>query len=360
MARRSRPFILARVVTQLVFAAIVLAIGVQFSLWAFAYLAGRAPLVARPAGVEGFLPISAFMSLRLWLGRGTIHPVHPAALAILVGILLMSVVVAKSFCSLLCPIGAISEWLGRLGTRLLGRTWAVPRWLDVPLRSLRYLLLGFFVWATWLAMDLGAVRSFLDSPYNKVADVKMLLFFARPSQLTIAVLGVLVVGSVLVRDLWCRYLCPYGALLGVLGRLAPLKVTRDASTCIDCQKCTKVCPARLPVHAMTRVASVECTSCQDCVAVCPVADCLGIRSPGVLPRAARLLPAHAVAVALAVYLGVIAGFRIAGRWHGAVTDGEYAQRLRELDSPIYTHVGGMAPSEPIPTSPPLAQAHERD
>ena len=189
----------------------------------------------------------------------------------------MSVLVAKSFCSHLCPVGTLSEGLGRLGVRLLGRTWLLPRWLDVPLRALKYVLLAFFLWATWVALDLPGVRAFLDSPYNRVADTKMLLFFAHPSRLTVAVLGVLVVGSVLVRDLWCRYLCPYGALLGVLGRLAPLKVTRNADTCIDCRKCTKVCPARLPVHAMGRMASVECTSCQDCVAVCPIKECLAVR-----------------------------------------------------------------------------------
>jgi ferredoxin len=271
----------------------------------------------------------------------------------------MSTVLAKSFCSHLCPVGAISEWLGRLGRRLLGRTWEPPRWLDIPLRSLKYLLLGFFVWATWVAMDVPGVRAFLDSPYNRIADVKMGLFFANASRVTVAVLGVLVVGSLLVRDLWCRYLCPYGALLGFFGRLAPLKVTRDPATCTDCRKCTKVCPARLPVHAMNRVASVECTSCQDCVAACPVKDCLAVR---LAPAPARqplplLRPALAVAVALAVYVAVILGFRAAGHWHGNVSESEYAARLPHLDSPLYTHVGGLAASETAEAQPRPVASH---
>ena len=79
-------------------------------------------------------------------------------------------------------------------------------------------------WAIWYAMSPREVEAFLNSPYAKVVDAKMWLFFAHPSRLTISVLGILVVGSVFVRDLWCRYLCPYGALVGVLGRLAPFKV----------------------------------------------------------------------------------------------------------------------------------------
>jgi polyferredoxin len=300
-------------------------------------------------------------------GEGTgVRPVRrlrvaktPAGLAILVAIVAMSALIAKSFCSLLCPVGAISEWLGRMGARLLGRTWQLPRWLDVPLRSLKYVLLAFFAWATWIAMDAVAVRAFLDSPYNKVADVKMLLFFARPSNLTITVVGVLVVGSVLVRDLWCRYLCPYGALLGVLGGLAPLKVTRDVSTCIDCEKCTKVCPARLPVHTMHRIASVECSSCQDCVAVCPVSGCLTIRPPGFAARVWRLRPAMVVALAAGVYALVLLAFVVAGKWHGSVEEREYAMRLREIESPLYTHVGGLAASEAAHPAPVPGEPHAR-
>ncbi len=340
---RRPPTVAARRLAQAAFLLLVCAVGAQFAGWALALVAGSPPAVARPPGVEGFLPISALMSLRLWLAGGGIHPVHPAGLAILVAVLAASAVVARSFCSHLCPVGTVSELLGRLGGRLLGRTWRLPVWLDLPLRGLKWVLLAFFVWATWVALDVARVRAFLDSPYNAVADVKMLLFFVRPSRLTVAVLGVLAVGSVLVRDLWCRYLCPYGALLGVLGRAAPFKVVRDPAACTDCRACTRVCPARLRVHAVRRVRSVECTSCQDCVAVCPVAGCLSVQAR---PRR-RLRPAAAVAVSVAVFVAVIAGFRLAGHWRGSVSEAEYARRLPDIEAPVYTHVGGTAaPARP--------------
>lgn len=350
------PVIRTRRVVQVAFLALVVWLGVQFTLWALAHTAGRASAFSRPPGVEGFLPISALMSLRLALAGGGIHPVHPAGLAILVAVLAMSALVAKSFCSHICPVGTVSEGLGRLGARLLGRTWLLPGWLDVPLRALKYVLLAFFLWATWVALDPPGVRAFLDSPYNKVADTKMLLFFAHPSRVTVGVLGVLVIGSVLVRDLWCRYLCPYGALLGVLGRIAPLKVTRDPSTCIDCRKCTKVCPARLPVHGMARMDSVECTSCQDCVAVCPIRDCLAVR-PARHVGIQLLRPALAVGLAAGIFLGVTVAFRVSGHWRGGVSEGEYSRRLQEIDSPLYTHVGGMAAAEARPTTAEAVQSH---
>ena len=358
MARPKRSSVIAcRRLSQVGFLIVVVTIGLEFGLWVHAQIRGEVPDVPRPAGVEGFLPISALMSLRLWLAGGGVHAVHPAGLAILVAIVAMSTLIAKSFCSHVCPVGTISEWLGRLGARLLGRPWIMPRWLDVPVRALKYVILAFFVWATWAALDVAGVKAFLDSPYNRVADTKMLLFFAHPSRLTVAVLGVLTVGSVFIRDLWCRYLCPYGALLGLLGRLAPLKVTRDPETCTDCGKCSRVCPARLRVHAMTRVRSVECTSCQDCVAACPVKACLAVRPPRPSPSRVWLRPALVVGLAIGVYLGTTVAFRLSGHWRGSVSEDEYAERLRAIDSPLYTHVGGIAAAEARSAGSTLARSH---
>jgi len=334
-----------RRVIQWVVTVVTIAIGVQFSLWVMPHLAGRWPTVSRPPGVEAFLPIDAMLGLRHVLHTGTVDPIHPAGLAIFIGICLMSVVVAKSFCSHVCPVGLISELLGRLGIRIVGRTLTPPKWLDIPLRGLKYLLFGFFAWAVWWTMDPQAVESFLMSPYAKIVDAKMWLFFVPPSRLTIAVLGVLIVGSIFIRDLWCRYLCPYGALVGLLGVLAPLKVTRDPDLCTDCHECTKICPARLPVHSMKRVASVECTSCQDCVVSCPVEGCLAVRPPLAAGRKRWMRPAIASLVAIGLYLAVITGFMVTGNWHTSITEDEFHQRLQEIDSPLYSHVGGQAMSE---------------
>lgn len=318
---------------------IVLVIGLRFTLWLVPHLDGRWPDASRPPGVEAFLPIGGMMATRHLLTTGVVDPIHPAGLAIFIGICLMSLVMAKSFCSHLCPIGLFSELLGRLGMRVVGRNLRAPRWLDIPLRSLKFLLLGFFVWAVWFTMDSAAVAAFLHSPYNKIVDAKMWLFFADPSRTTIAVMGVLVVGSVFVRDLWCRYLCPYGAILGIFGRLAPLKITRDPEVCTGCRGCTRACPASLPVHRMDRVVSIECSSCQDCVVACPEDGCLGVRAPMGRRRRMWLQPAVASLVALLIYVGVVTGFRAAGHWHTGVTESEYHERLQHVDSPGYGHPG---------------------
>ena len=319
---------------------------------------GAAPYVPHPDGVEGFLPIGALTSLKFWLSTGTIHPYHPAALFIFIGAISASLVLRKGFCGWICPVGFISERLYKPWNRFFKNNVRPPRWLDYALRSLKYLLLAFFFWAIVLRMDAPALYAFLDGDYWKVADVKMFLFFEHISVFALVTVLTLALLSVPIRNFWCRYLCPYGALLGLVGSLSPFAITRDDGKCVHCKKCTRNCPAYLPVEAKVRVKSPECTSCMTCLSGCPKgAISYSFRTP--LPTMAsilipsppagegrvgvgegsgvRALPGWAYpAVLLAVFLGVIGLAKLTGHWHTAVTDADF-QRLvpiaRSLEHP---------------------------
>jgi hypothetical protein len=83
---------------------------------------------------------------------------------------------------------------------MMGRNIQLPKVLDWPLRSLKYLLLSFFVYITLIKMAPAEIASFLHSPYYKLADVKMLHFFTRIGTVTLFSMVVLLVLSVFVRN----------------------------------------------------------------------------------------------------------------------------------------------------------------
>nr|WP_320133395.1 4Fe-4S binding protein [uncultured Holophaga sp.] len=316
-------------------------IGVEFALFMRWGMSGStAHYVPRPPGAEGFLPISALMSLRQWAQTGHYTTIHPAGLTLLLAILAISLLFKKGFCGWLCPVGTLGEALAALGRRLLGRNLHTPRWLDWPLRLVKYLLLALFLWAI-MGMNLKALEAFLGSPYNRMADLKMYLFFARLSGFALGVILVLAALSVLVEGVWCRYLCPYGALLGLLGMLSPLKVRREASTCIDCKACTRACPSRIPVHRLARVRTDECNACLRCVDACPVKATLALEAPG--RKAVDGLRLGALILGLFMVLCGLA--MVSGRWQNAIPRDEYQRRIPELDSPLYQHNRGRAPQE---------------
>src|SRR6202034_1444666 len=255
------------------FVAINLGIGVQFWLWVRSMEHGGEWPVARPPGVEGWLPIAGLMNLKYLLVTGHIPAIHPAAMFLLIAFLLISILLKKAFCSWLCPVGTVSEYLWKLGRALFGRNLTPHRWLDVALRSLKYVLLGLFVFVI-AAMSAQGVADFMGSPYGVVADVKMLNFFRTIGTTGIVVLVILGALSVVIQNFWCRYLCPYGALMGLASLLSPVKIRRDAEACIDCGKCAKACPAHVHVDQLAQIRTVECTACMACVASCPVENAL--------------------------------------------------------------------------------------
>ncbi len=288
-------------------------IGVQFYYWVrFFETAGATPYVSRPPGVEGWLPVAALMNLKYLVLTASVPEVHPAGLFLLIAFLAMSVVFRKSFCGWLCPIGTISEWLWQGGRELVGRNFALPRWADVPLRSLKYILLGLFAYAV-VSMPVPELRAFLSSPYGLVADVKMLDFFRDAGRLTIQVCLALVILSVFTKNFWCRYLCPYGALMGLVSMLSPTRITRDPISCIDCGKCAQACPSLIPVDRLMTVRTPECNGCLTCVTVCPVKDALEMRT--LVGR--RRVTAPRIAIGVAAILFVVIGYaRVSGHWQG--------------------------------------------
>lgn len=326
---RHRPHRLRRTV-QLIFLVVCLGIGWRFiQFYDFCLNPGHTA-VARPPGVEAFLPISALMSARLWLQTGLIHPVHPAGLLIFAAILGISFLFKRSFCSWVCPFGLLSEKLADAGRKIFRRNFAPPRWVDWPLRAVKYLLLAFFVDVIFLRLDLASLHAFLDSPFNQTADVRLLQFFLHPSRTAIVVLAMLVALSVFVRHFWCRYLCPYGALTALVGLASPMRIRRDLPSCIECGKCAQACPALLPVDKLVSVRSDECSLCLECVQACPVADTLGV-SPVFSRR--RIWPLLVAAVIGGIFLLTILFGKLSGHWESSVTPQQMARQIQLVAPP---------------------------
>ncbi len=332
-----------RFIIQSAFALLCIWIGIEFYLFD-RYLAsgGTAAFYNRPPGVDGFLPISSFMSFYLFIATGEIHYAHPAGLFIFLAIILVSFVFGKAFCSWLCPVGFISELIGDFGEKIYKKIFKrrvhLPGWIDYPLRSLKYLLLGFLFYAVFYLMSILAIQAFLDSNYNVVADIKMYYFFADISQTALIIIASLFVLSIFIRNFWCRFLCPYGALLGLISFISPTKIKRNPVSCIDCGLCAKACPSYIKVDKVNTVISDECNTCLSCVDVCPVADTLDLKS--VLPGKKKIKKKYA-AIAIVVIFMLVTGIgMLSGHWDNNISRKSYLIYYKDMNT--YGHPTGTA------------------
>ncbi len=324
-ARAGRPAYWVRTAVQVSFIFWSVLIGIEFHYFV-EWLEGPmdAQVVLRPTAVEAFLPISSLVSLVQLLKTGVVNHVHPAGLVIFVLTLVLAVLMRRGFCSWVCPVGTLSEWMMILSRRLFlsplqfifwsleSRIPGLLRRIDIPLRSIRYLLLGFFLYIIIFRMPGPALAEFANSPYNRLADVKMYYFFAQLSVTAATVIGSLLVLSFFFPYFWCRYLCPYGALLGLFSAASPLHIHRDEERCIACGECAKACPNRIAVDTKRAVRTVECFACYTCVKTCGSIGTIRMS----WARSTRSFPpvVYAVLFVGALLFGTHAA-RVMGYWH---------------------------------------------
>lgn len=209
---------------------------------------------------------------------------------------------------------------------------------DSIARAWKYSILAFFVVTILIKMPAQQLEiMFTNVPFMKVADVRMLKFFINLSMLAIIIISVIFVFSIFNKNYWCRYFCPYGAMVGIIGWASSLRIVRDKEKCIDCGKCTKACPVYIVVEKKKNVYNLECLACYDCVNVCPVNGALDMKILGIGKK-----------IHYAVYAGLAVGLfvifmntaRFTGYWYNNITLQEYMYRIADIDNPKYQHKQG--------------------
>jgi polyferredoxin len=237
------------------------------------------------ASPEAFCPFGGLETFYRYItSGGTYVPhTHLSNLVIAAAVLVTALLLRSAFCGWICPLGFIqdlihsfSAWLQkrfvplRKSLRTLTQrgqpVWAL---LDKYLRFVKY---GVLVWALTGAAIYG-VMVFKDyDPWSALINFAEWTF--TPG---LVVLGLTLVGSLFVERPWCRYACPLGAASGLLGKLSPVYLKREADACTSCKICTNTCPMGLNIHSATTITSLDCISCLECVGECPREGALEVK-----------------------------------------------------------------------------------
>lgn len=186
----------------------------------------------------------------------------PMSLALWVFVLVSLVIWGRgTFCGWLCPFGALQELAGQLGKALRLPQVAPRRVIDARLRRVKYLVLAAIVGTALLAPD-WSDRLVEIEPFKTAIT----LAFVRSWPYLAWALGLLLLGMVWYK-FFCRYLCPLGGALALLGR-ARLHdwIARRAECGTPCQTCRHRC-AYGAIAPTGRIDYDECFQCMDCVVI---------------------------------------------------------------------------------------------
>ncbi|MEK7358777.1 MAG: 4Fe-4S binding protein [Planctomycetota bacterium] len=227
--------------------------------------------------------------------------------------------------------------------------FAVPRkyWTDkltdVIARAWKFSILAFFIQVTIIKMPIEQLELiYTRVPFIRVADVKMLRFFVNMSGMALCVIMAMLIISVVNKNYWCRFFCPYGALLGIIAYASPMRIRRDTGKCTDCGKCTRACAMDIVVEKKINVLTHECVACYDCVNACPVNGALDMKLVGNNKKIHYGLYAGLL---IGLYVAVTNLARATGHWYTQISDAEYILRIPEIDQPKYRHKAGQFETE---------------
>ena len=303
---------------------------------------------------EAYCPFGGIASLGSKLSQGTMSCNMSETQVLLgIGVLVGVILIGKLFCSYVCPIGSITEWLGKLGEKFKIRV-EMPKMVDRPLRSLKYLILFAALYYTMTSSELFC-KEF--DPYfasvNLFSNTDIVLYFAIPAFVFT------LLGSIFFRLFWCKYLCPLGAIsnifLNIIGAvvvillfiianyfgaglsyiwlllglvlvglvnelgwmksvLMPLpKITRNLDTCSECGICDEECPQGINISKFEKVNHIDCNLCTDCVHSCPDTKSLTVNRNDKL----KYLAPVATVILILLSLGAAMNFEfttISERW----------------------------------------------
>jgi len=226
------------------------------------------PFVAE-ASLHAVCPFGGVVSIYSLLTTGTfVKKTHESSLVLMYIVFAAALLVGPLFCGWICPLGTFQEWLSVLGKKIFKKKYNrfIPYKYDKYLRFLRYIVLGWVIAMT--AWSGKIVFSDYDPYYalfqfwtGEVAVTGFISLFA------------VILLSLFVERPFCKYACPYGAVLGVFNFIRIFGLRRNGKTCISCSACDNVCPMNIPVSNKGKIMNHQCISCFECTStdgVCPV------------------------------------------------------------------------------------------
>ena len=223
--------------------------------------------------VSLFLEADPLLALTSTLASGVLF----GSLILCLVVVVTTLIFGRVFCSWICPLGVLNHVMSALPSPLIKRMRVLSNEWRPMYQTKYYVLLAMLVLSAFGVLQVGlldpialTVRSFAITIFPGLQQAGAPIYATQPYYLGGWFIGllflVILAANRFVTRLWCRLLCPLGALLGLLAKFSLFRITRDQAACKSCHGCTEACHGACDPHAELRVS--DCVMCLNCVESC--------------------------------------------------------------------------------------------
>lgn len=290
-----------------------------------------------------------------WMAKLQFFPAWMActvsSLIIVACILLVTVLIGRMYCSIICPLGIMQDLLswfaGLKFMKRFGKHFGKNRFrFEKEHKVLRYSVLALF--AILCLFPATAVFAHLIAPYS--AFGKMVQALVSPYTITMyCIIGglFLIISAMacLAGREWCNTICPVGTFLGIFSRHPFLPLQVDESKCNHCGKCERNCKARCINSKEGTIDTSRCVDCMECIAACPQQSI----HFGKAPKKADKVQHETTDTSRRQFLGAL----------GALTITGIAQAQQKTDGGLAIIEKKQIPARETPLHPAGSQSHKR-
>ncbi|MBF0258675.1 MAG: 4Fe-4S binding protein [Desulfamplus sp.] len=243
--------------------------------------------------VNWFLELDPLVGLATLLSTGTLYK----GLLWGVATIILTLIFGRVFCGWICPFGTLHHIVGFLGKYGKSRAQLVNINRYRPAQAFKYAVLIFFIASlvasslldttapllTGLLDPIPFVYRFVNLTILPFADNLLLHLSANPRYYEGAwIIGVFGVTTLLL-NLWiprfyCRYICPLGALFGMISTISFWQIGKKISPCTNCMKCEFDCEGACEPMGSIRLS--ECVMCVNCLDHCDFITYQAVPSKG--------------------------------------------------------------------------------
>ena len=216
----------------------------------------------------------------------------------------LTIILGRFFCGWFCAFGTFNDIMYFIGHKIFKINFKINEQLDEVLKYVKYIVLILNIVFIWVV---GSTLFNTASPWDAFAPLTSITQLGGvPQAISQYLLGFILliligIGSLFIERFFCRYLCPLGALFALLSKIRIFNIAKPTDKCGKCRICTNNCAMGIPLYKSDKVTSGECINCLKCTEVCPRRNIHG----AILDE--EINPVLASAITIAAFTGIYAG-----------------------------------------------------